>query len=197
MRKIILIGLLTCSMLVFGSCNANKTISNGEHSENDTNISAADRFAPDKPEDFALDFWIAENVEEVDLSKYQENYGWYGAREYLGSAYKMVIDEDGSQHLPEKYVSYLVSAYPDYSDGGKYITRIEIRDPEVKIYGLSINSSLEEFDELFKSMGYEISEVGSTGKCHKAEKEGIWFSLFEGLNLNVNAEVENREGIIF
>ena len=47
---------------------------------------------PEKPET-DLEFWIAENVDDVDFSGRQERYGLMGGREYYGSGYVPTTDE--------------------------------------------------------------------------------------------------------
>ena len=45
-----------------------------------------------------LEFWIAENVDDVDFSKYQEKYryGFMGSgRQYYGTGYTPATDENG------------------------------------------------------------------------------------------------------
>ncbi|MBP3479495.1 MAG: hypothetical protein J6K03_08465 [Oscillospiraceae bacterium] len=153
---------------------------------------------PPKPEGTVLEFWITENVENVDFADYDEIYGWMGAREYLGKGYKSLIDENGEQHYPNEYVSYIISAYPDYADGGSYITGITIADPNVEVYGVSIDSSLEDFDQIFSEMGYEISvAAGSAENAHRAQKDGIVFVFSHRRSITIRAQVSNREGIQF
>ncbi len=151
----------------------------------------------DKPSDCDLEFWIGENVENVDFSAYDEIYGWFGAREYLGKGYVSQIDEDGVQIFPLEYVSYIVSAYPDYADGGSCITGIKIFTSDFTVYGISINSSVEEFDNVFESMGYTVSSVGSSGMTHTAEKDGVTFTFDAKNSIRINVSISNREGIVF
>ncbi len=157
-------------------------------------LSTCSSKGPEKPSDCALDFWIAENVENIDFSEYEEIYGWFGAREFLGKGYHTVINEDGESVKPDHYVSYVITAYPDYSSGGQYVTEIVITDPNVQMYGLFVTSSIEEFDSLFENMGYHIEEVGNTGMYHKAVKEKIAFTYGGGI-VRITAEVTNRFGI--
>lgn len=152
---------------------------------------------PTKPDDTTLEFWITEDVENVDFTEYDEIYGWYGAREYLGKGYQSQVAKNGEQSYPTNYVSYVVSAYPDYADGGSYITSITIADPSVKLYELTIQSTIDDFDATFEDMGYVVSDVGSTGNVRKAEKDGITFTFDQGRNIQIDAEISNRDGIVF
>lgn len=42
---------------------------------------------PQPPADTNLEFWIGQNVADVNWSEYDEIYGWFGANEYLGKGY--------------------------------------------------------------------------------------------------------------
>lgn len=159
-------------------------------------------FAPE-PEDTTLEFWITENVKNVDFSQHNEIYGWMGAREFYGKGYSSTKDEDGNDVKPEHYVTYLITAYPDYADGGEYVTRIDITDPSVSMYGLTVNSTIEEYDAVFRKMGYVISvEERGVNMIFTATRAGITFELcirHDGSSrmLTIRAEVTNREGIVF
>ena len=155
------------------------------------------------PKDTTLEFWITENVKDQDWTGHDEIYGWMGAREFLGSAYKKNADADGSDQHPEHYVSYVITAWPDYADGGQFVTRIDITDPNVSVYGLTVSSSIEEYDAVFRKMGYVISvEERGVNTVFTATRAGITFELCirpDGLtpSLAIKAEVTNREGIVF
>ena len=156
-----------------------------------------------EPEDTTLEFWITENVENVDFSQHNEIYGWMGAREFYGNGYSSTKDEDGNDVKPEHYVTYLITAYPDYADGGQYVTRIDITDPSVSVYGLTVNSTIEEYDAVFRKMSYVISvEERDVNTVFTATRLGITFELCIGNNgssrsLTIKAEVTNGEGIVF
>ena len=75
-------------------------------------------------ETVGLEFEIAQKVEESDFEGHDEIYGWFGAREFLGKEYKAVSasEEGGMATRPEVYVSYIVTAYPDYSSEEQAVT---------------------------------------------------------------------------
>lgn len=161
-----------------------------------------DNSPPQKPNDTNLAFWITQDVSRVDFSHYEEVVGWFGARQYYGHGYHSTINSDGMTCDPEHFVKYLITAYPDYADGGQYITKIEISDPAITLYGLSINSSLDAFDETFENMGYEISSPSDAmqSKVHVASKNGIHFILDHSsvpIMLTIKADVTNKSGIEF
>lgn len=150
----------------------------------------------------SLEFEITENVENVDFSQYNRNYGLMGGKEYYGMGYSAVKDEEGNEVKPEYYVLYTITAYPDYADGGQYVTRIEITDSNVMVYGLTVNSTIEEYDAVFSEMGYttEVKEVGEYRYFTAKNDDGISYT-FNEVNgngnpmLTIQAEVTNREGI--
>ena len=157
------------------------------------------------PKDTTLEFWITEDVKDQDWTGHDEIYGWMGAREFLGSAYKKNADADGLDQRPEHYVSYVITAWPDYADGGQFVTDIAVTDPAVKVYGLTIASTFEEFDAVFEPLGYELSWGEGAIKTRVATKDGITFRLTRAVEDNpdvvpqirISAEVTNREGIVF
>lgn len=149
---------------------------------------------PERPEDTDLEFWIGQNVADVDFSAHDEVYGWFGARKYLGKGYQMRYDATGEQQYPKEYVSYLVGAFPDEADGGSFVTCIEIRDAAVQLYGLNILSAGEEFEAVFRSMAYSVEESNGTWT---ARKNGVTFTFRQGEYLMIRAQVTNREGIIY
>ncbi|MBR5514154.1 MAG: dockerin type I repeat-containing protein [Ruminococcus sp.] len=150
----------------------------------------------------SLEYKITENVENADFSKNKSVSGWMGAKEYYGKGYSPVIDSEGNETKPKNYVTYLVSAYPDYADGGQYITKIEITDPVVMVNGITVNSSFEEFEAVFKAMGYEtsITEHSNHVQYNAKNKSGISYIIYVSNDirkLTIQADVTNREGIQF
>lgn len=152
--------------------------------------------APPWPEDCPLEFWITENVEGVDWSGHDE-LAVFGAQEYLGLGYRALTDEGGwNPRAPDVSVSYTVTPYPDYSSGGQFVTLIRITDPAVAVYGLTVNSSLEEWDAVMREMGYKVSRVENISTRHQADKDGFFFIYGDGI-IFISAEVSNEQGIVF
>ena len=157
------------------------------------------------PKNTSLEFWITEDVKDYDWTGHEEIYGWMGAREFLGSGYKKNEDPTGSNQHPEHYVSYVITAWPDYADGGEFVTDITVTDPDVTVYGLTIESTYEEFDAVFEPLGYELSWSNGAIETRVATKNGITFRLTRAVDDNPNvvpqirisAEVTNREGIVY
>ena len=144
---------------------------------------------PPRPQDTSLEFWLCDDMWEFDWSGHDEIGGWFGAREYLGTGYRAV---DGRR--PETRVSYILTAWPDYADGGSYVTTIEITDPAVSVYGLTVNSEPEEFQRVMESMGYEMRSDADGDQT--AVRGDFSFTLRQG-ELRISARVSNRDGIVF
>lgn len=147
----------------------------------------------EKPADTNLEFWITENVDNIDFSVYQEKYGWMGAKEYYGIGYEPTSNEDREQIEPEYYVKYLVTNYPDYSSKHKAVTRISITDPDIEFYGLSLASSMEDITAKMDELGYHVE---MTGDMINASKENVTF-IFTHELITIIAEVTNKSGIVF
>ncbi|MGM9680460.1 MAG: hypothetical protein ACI3XR_03035 [Eubacteriales bacterium] len=179
--------------------------SNPDESAPDSNLPEnenQERFVPKEPDDSTLEFWIADNVADVDFSGHNPIYGWFGAEEYYGAGYQPTEDSNGNTVSPRYFVSYVLSAYPDYADGGRYVTGITITDPSVTLYGFHVLSTAEEFNVIFTNLGYAVTNRGAV---YTAEKDGVTFS-FTPLNpndpdsvatLTIQIQVTNREGICF
>ncbi len=150
-----------------------------------------------KPTDSELAFWITEDVARVDFSSYHSKSYLLGAVEYTPASY-----EEGASGR----VAYLVSAYPDYADGGKFVTRIFVSDTKVKVLGgLTVASTVEEWDKALTKLRFERQAVAETldkdteykelwksgdGKLTVTLKKGA-----EGYGIYIQASVTNREGL--
>ena len=90
---------------------------------------------------------------------------------------------------------YTVTRYPDYASDRNAITGIHITDPAVTLYGLTVNSTPDEWDALFRGMDYTVNLFDGSN-FHRAQKDGFQFRYKPGM-LAISVEVTNREGIIF
>ena len=143
--------------------------------------------------DHNLEFWIAENVDDFDFSNHQPKYGIMGGWEYYGIGYAPALGEDGQQIDPEHCVIYTVTNYPDYSSNSRHVTRIEITDPTVRVYGLSISSTAEEIKRIMTSEGFTVTESGT---AVRAERVNFRFT-FSKDKITISAEVTNHLGIVY
>ncbi len=141
-----------------------------------------------------LEFWIGENVDDFDFSGYQEKYGLFGGREYYGTGYVPTHDDGGMQIDPEHCVIYTVTSFPDYSSGKSHITRIYITDPAIEFYGISLNSTHEDFERLMKKQGFEIT---ATSANHCTAEKGKYSVTFTKDYIQIRVDVSNVLGIQF
>lgn len=148
-----------------------------------------------KPQDTSLEFWIAQDVSDVDFSEYLPRVGMFGGSQYYGKGYEP--EEENQDELYGEYVLYTVTSYPDYSDKAQCITTIHITDPNVSVYGITCNSSFESFDETFERLGCSIQahdryHIATLGKVQ------IDFTSYEETRcLSIRVDVTNRYGIVF
>lgn len=97
-----------------------------------------------------LEFWIGEKIVERDYENHEKLYNGF-----LGEGYK--LNPDNPNELPEYYVRYVVERYPDVYSKTKGVTKIEITDPNVMVYGLTTTSSLDDFEDVFEKLGADVS----------------------------------------
>lgn len=158
-----------------------------------------------------LEFFILDDVADADFSAFQEIYGVFGARRYAPKRYG--ISESGiisEQQIPEQCVLYTVSAWPDHADGGAFVTDITITDPKVRLFGLTVDSTAEEFIKKCEQLGFKKVEKRSEADqaardikeyaCVKS-KDGKYSIVLEKTSersvIRINAPVGNRKNIIF
>ena len=162
MKKAIicLIVILTLSLCLFTGC--------GRHNNEDPNK------IPERPEDTNLEFWIAQDVSEVDFSEYESVNSTIPGYIYLGKDYRL-------NNNTKDYVLYVVNKYPDNSDGKECVTQIIIDDSNVTIYGINCNSSFKEFDKAMKANGYKVktSNLQQNQTVHTASFGKVRIALSE------------------
>ncbi len=115
---------------------------------------------PDKPEGTELEFWIGDRYADLDLSGHIEKYGMWGGRQYYGLGYVPTEVEGYGQKDPEHYVRYVFTGFPDHSDS-MAVSYIEFNDPNINIWGLTVNSTDEEFTEVLEGLGFKVTDSGT------------------------------------
>ena len=113
-----------------------------------------------KPNDTDLEFWISDRPSKELLLEegYKVIPGWMGATEYLSPNYEAISEEVFDDYFqyrkPEVYVSYVIGGYPDCSDKDGVI-HIDITDPKVRVFGLTMESEQSTIEEKMKSLNFK------------------------------------------
>ncbi len=130
------------------------------------------------PEDTNLEFWVTYDVADFDFSSYERADSAAAALAYYGKGYVPVKNEDGTVTPPDIYVKYRVTPWPTFASGGTYVTGITWNDPEITLYGLTVNSTIDEIEDTLTDAGYEVSrlELNSHASC-VAKKDGATISF--------------------
>ncbi|MBQ9117084.1 MAG: hypothetical protein IJY04_08665 [Clostridia bacterium] len=154
-----------------------------------------------KPADTDLELWITEDVTDFDFSGFHYVPGWMGAEEYLGSKYAPEgTTEEGMLILPEQCVTYIITSYPDYSSRSQHVTGIEITDPTVSFFGITMESSDEEIIAAMTKNGYKQNTEKYAGTpwsdCLYFEDGNVSF-MFRDDKISIDAEITNKHGIMF
>ena len=145
MKKIVALILLLCTVtLMFSSCGSEKI---------------------EKPEDTNLEYWLLDKPNKKEWT--QLTYLERATDQYLAQGYEAVVDENGDVRRPESCVVYYIQNYPLADFGiAKRISRIEITDPNVYIWGLTLNSDREEIEATLRNNGFIVTSsdhMGVTG----------------------------------
>ena len=176
MKKLLFALLLTPAILFCGCA--------------DNQPATAEKIADKINENTTLELKFLEDVSGKDLSAFVPEYDIFGAFVYFNSGYK-----DGDEH----YVRYLVSAYPDYADGGSVVTRIDCTDPNVTFFD---GCTVENCDALFLYLsgeGFGIirsdDEPSSVTNATNGKIRITHDSILKKITFSY--EVSNRDGIVF
>ena len=133
--KLIVLILLLCTVtLMFSSCAEEKL---------------------DKPADTNLEYWLLDDPNTDEWTKSGDDFL---STRYLAKGYEPVLDKDGNTTAPENRVVYYVENYPIKEIGTKKILGIWITDPNVYVWGLTVNSTREEVVEIMEKMGFETRD---------------------------------------
>ena len=160
MKKLIALTLLLCTLtLLLSSCG----------NSNDVKI--------EKPEDTNLEYWLLDSPNKKEWTKLYEDI--LGGT-YLANGYKAVLNESDNlvyplKYAPEHSVVYSTENYPIEEIGIKKITGIYITDPEIYVWGLTVNSTREEVVEVMEKMGFEERKCGSNIYCGDKGRYGVIF----------------------
>ena len=116
-----------------------------------------------------LEFWIGETVDESDYEGHAIVYDGF-----LGKGYSKDVLLGTATHTTDYYVHYTVRNYPKVDSKTSGIVRIEITDPSVKIYGLTTESSIDDFVKVFEALGAKVDKSENTANAKLGD---VWFQL--------------------
>lgn len=137
--------IFTLSCLILGLCSCKSTPVPKEIDINN------------RPKGYFLDYWLKDEVDITTLDQsliYEIRYG--GTVVFLDSNYEFIIEQE-EKKLPENYVLYYTNLEQTKVRG------IEIKDPSISLYGLSMNSDKEDIDKTLTNMGFSYYQgvIGS------------------------------------
>lgn len=175
--KKLLLGLFLIPAFLFCGCTANQP-------------TATERIAAEINKNSTFELKFLEDVSGKDLSAFVPEYDIFGAFVYFNSDYKA-----GDEH----YVRYLVSAYPDYADGGSVVTRIDCTDPSVTFFD---GCTVENCNALFLYLsgeGFEIINSDDDPSSVTSASNGKIIVTHDNISKKItfSYEVGNRDGIDF
>ena len=177
-KSICVIGFLTSLTLL--SCN-----------------NASDPLYLRKPKDTNLEFWITERATSKDLEDKGCTYlpGWMGAEEYLDSRYTADTSEPMAK-APDIHVTYLLTGYPDTLDDPA-ITHIEITDPSITVYGLTMESTDNQITSRLNELATSFSYITTTEECYLSVKIQNCSFSFMREKIVIDVPVTNNSGIVY
>lgn len=146
------------------------------------------------PENTDLEFWITQRVSLEEMAAKGCTYlpGWIGADEYLDSRYEAL--HNGSMAIaPDIHVTYLLTGYPDTLDDPA-ITRIEITDPSIKVYGLSMHSTEDEIRNKMNGIADAfVNDAEDEGRFTFTVRNCSF--VFASESIMISVSVTNNSGI--
>lgn len=154
-----------------------------------------------------LRYRILDEFDPYDCGGVYQIPGGMGGWRYVDDRYPLKTDEDGNSVVPDVCVLYTVTAWPDYSDGNKVITRIDVSDPGVSVFGVTIDTGEDEFISIMTEKGFAAESdcdlpVGVSWHVSAKSPDGSYSVVMTMLKngekrFYVTAPVSNREGIKF
>ncbi len=112
----------------------------------------------EKPQNTNLEHWLLDSPYNKNWTELPDDF-WmddYLGKSYLAEGYEPIVDENGNLTAPEHCVIYDTGNYPLSDKGVKRITSIRITDPQIYVFGLTINSTREEINEAMTKNGFEV-----------------------------------------
>lgn len=147
----------------------------------------------DKPDETNLSYWITQRVSHNDFTDCTFLPGGFGMDMYLDGRYEAVNLENNAS-APDIHVIYYVTGYPDLLDSPA-VSRIEITDPTILVYGLTMKSSESDIDSRMEE--YKFKKSDNTEPGIKAYYKSNTIFIFSSSSIIISASTTNNEGIIY
>lgn len=146
-----------------------------------------------------LEFWILQDMTDFDFSDYTRDVNMLGSNgAYFGRKYDITPEMRRDHAVP--FVEYILGSWPDLSDKGSYVTNIWITDPDVKIYGLTLENTMEEWRTVLTEKGYSFGGYHGDYRADMiaVSPDGTYIICYDSnpLGLSIIAPTTNREGIV-
>ncbi len=98
-----------------------------------------------------------------------------------------------SQKLESPYAAYCYNSYPEYpgrgGDNETCITQVSFTTDKIKICGIGLSSTYEEFEETFASLGFIVTKNGNNYRAEDKET-GLRISVADVTDYNNGGKQE-------
>lgn len=188
-KRLFFVALIAGMVLSFSACGKeNRPLSEEELAENQA-------FAASINAGSSFELGFLEDVKNRDLTAFGYEAG-FGCAEYYNE------EKYGSYNGAKKRgIIYEATAYPDYIDGGWFITQIDVTDPDATFLGgVSLNSGEEAIEAALKGVGFQVGrDTYPSGKDFIWAKKGMFGVVYEQYAADICFfySVTNREGLIY
>ena len=126
----------------------------------------------------------------------------FGVSAYYPTSYGFPSDGEASD--PSAYADthpflfFEVTSFPDYADGGEYVTYIKCTDATLTFMGHTIDGYSEDFVSALSALGFEIeADTGYPSTSFSANEDGIFITFSHGSFLIVGFDVTNHQRIVY
>ncbi len=150
-----------------------------------------------RPDNTDLAFWITQQTNSEEMEERGCTYlpGWSGASQYLDPRYK-AVEKEGMAMAPDVHVTYLLTGYPDVLDDTS-VTRIEITDPEIRVYGLTLHSVTDQIRHRMDGVAKSLSFRQINGESAAVALIQNCTFIFSSSAITISAPVSNKQSVQF
>lgn len=147
---------------------------------------------------------LKQEVNVDDLGGWGKIKQFGKAMQYYDSSYELKPVEYNNKTVTYKppYVRYTLQGYPAYATPGDFVTHVEICGVDtVYVCGINVNSTFEDFEEVFSALGFTVTREESPtsyGKRQiiKAAIDGFWIILEKESELDLKKGIYEYSSVI-